>query len=244
MLLVQQILRTEGFASNKFAAATRCNNPKCAICEMAKGHRQSTKGQVCALNPVRSGTLKNKDLRPGATVSIDHFESRLKGRTFDSFGKVTSDQFISGYIFVDHVSGYIHVEFQLGFSAIETIRAKQNFEQYAFNNGVIPVTYLADSVAFKANKFVQHIRDNNKKIQYCRTNAHHQNDVAEIFIRIISNMGRAMLLHASTHWKHGINASMWPMAVKYSTYIYNILPRSNGIPPVIFSLDRECRATN
>ena len=57
-------------------------------------------------------------------------------------------------IFVDHVSGYVHIEFQLGFSAIETIRATQNFEKFAFNNGVIPITYLIDSVAFKANKFV------------------------------------------------------------------------------------------
>ena len=26
-------------------------------------------------------------------------------------------------------------------------------------------------------------------------------------------MARAMLLHASAHWKHGIDSTMWPMAV-------------------------------
>ncbi len=104
-------------------------------------------------NPTRSGSLKINNLRPGATVSVDHFESRLKGRSFDSFGKATSNQYIGGCLFVDHASGYVHVEFQLGFSAIETIRAKQNFEQYAFNNGVIPLTYLTHGGAFKANKF-------------------------------------------------------------------------------------------
>ena len=231
MPLVQQILRSEGFTAGKFAPATKCVPPKCAICEMAKGHRKSTKGQIHTPNPERQGTLKVNDLRPGATVSVDHFESRLKGRTFDSFGKATSDQYIGGCIFVDHSSGYVHIEFQLGFSAIETIRAKQNFEQFAFNNGVIPITYLTDSGAFKANKFVQHIRDHNQKIKYCGTNAHHQNGVAERSIRTISNMARAMILHASAHWKHGIDASMWPMAVKYSTYIYNALPRTNGISP-------------
>ena len=40
-----------------------------------------------------------------------------------------------------------------------------------------------------------------------------------------------MLLHASTHWKHGIDSTMWPMAVSYATYIYNNLPRANGISP-------------
>ena len=40
-----------------------------------------------------------------------------------------------------------------------------------------------------------------------------------------------MILHASAHWKHGVDASMWPMAVKYSAYIYNSLPGANGISP-------------
>ena len=231
MALVQQILKSEGFATNKFIAAAKCTAPKCAICEMAKGHRRSTKGQIQQTIPVRDGALKINDLRPGTTVSVDHFESRLKGRTFDSFGKATSDQYIGGCIFVDHASSYVHMEFQLGFSAIETIWAKQNFEKYAFNNGVIPLTYLTDSGAFKANKFVQHICEHNQKIQYCGTNAHHQNGVAERAIRTISNMARAMLLHASAHWKHGIDASMWPMAVQYATYTYNILPRRNGVSP-------------
>ena len=201
-------MRTEGFPSGKFSPATKCKHPKCAICEFAKGRRRSTKGSLHTPSVERDGSLKKDDLRPGNTVSVDHFESRLKGRTFDSFGKSTSDQYIGGCIFVDHASGYVHVEFQLGFSAIETIRAKQNFEKFAFNQGVIPTTYLTDSGAFKANKFVTHIRDHNQKIQYCGTNAHHQNGVAERSILTISNMARAMLLHASGRWKHGIDPSM------------------------------------
>ena len=231
MPLVQQILRTEGFPSHKFAAASKCALPKCAICEFAKAHRRPTHGNKSTPNEERRGTLKINDLRPGTTVSVDHFESRLKGRTFDSFGKATSDQYIGGCIFVDHASGYVHIEFQLGFSAIETIRAKQNFEKFAFDNGVTPLTYLTDSGAFKANKFVTHIRDHNQKIQYCGTNAHHQNGVAERAIRTISNMARAMILHSSAHWKQGIDPSMWPMAVKYASYLYNHLPRSNEISP-------------
>ena len=231
MPLVQQILRSEGFPAGKYAAASKCQVPKCSICEFAKGHRRSTRGHIHTPTPTRDGNLKINDLRPGNTVSVDHFESRLKGRTFDSFGKATSDKYIGGCIFVDHASGYVHIEFQLGFSAIETIRAKQNFEKFAFNNGVIPITYLTDSGAFKANKFVQHIRDNNQKIQFCGTNAHHQIGVAERSIRTIYNMARAMMLHASAHWKHGIDSSMWPMAVKYAAHVYNSLPRANDISP-------------
>ena len=96
---------------------------------------------------------------------------------------------------------------------------------------MIPITYLTKSGASKANKFVQHLRDRNQKIQYCWTVAHHQNGVAEQAIRTISNMARGILLHASAHWKHGIDSTMWPMAVQYTTYVYNILPHSNNISP-------------
>ena len=78
---------------------------------------------------------------------------------------------------------------------------------------------------------MQHVKDHNQKIQYCGTNAHHQNGVAEQAIGPISNMARAILLHASAHWKHGIDSTMWPMAVQYYTYAYYILPRSNNISP-------------
>ena len=93
------------------------------------------------------------------------------------------------------------------------------------------MTYLTDSGTFKANKFVQHIRDTNQKIQYCGTNAHHQNGVAERAIRTISNMARAMILHAASHWKQEIDSSIWPMTVHYATYVYNNIPRSNNTSP-------------
>ena len=106
-----------------------CSTKMCAICEIAKVHHRATKETTQTPNVTRDGTLKVNDLCPGSTVSVDHFESRLKGRTFDSFGKATSDQYIGGCIFVDHASGFVHVEFQLGFSTIETIHAKQNLKK-------------------------------------------------------------------------------------------------------------------
>jgi hypothetical protein len=80
------------------------------------------------------------------------------------------------------------VEHQLGFSAIATICAKQNFEKRALDHGVVIQSYLTDSGAFKANAFVDHIRNSGQRIQYCGTNAHHQNGVAERSIRTVSNM--------------------------------------------------------
>ena len=75
MPLIQQILRSDAFPAGKFAAATKCQIPKCAICDFAKGHRRPTRGKTHTPTQVRDGTLKINDLKVGSTISVDHFES-------------------------------------------------------------------------------------------------------------------------------------------------------------------------
>jgi Integrase core domain. len=199
------------------------------LCQGTQGI--GTAGNVKTTNAVTDGAIKEGCLQPGAKVSADHFESRLKGRTYTSYGRVTSEQFVGGCIFVDHMSGYIHVEHQLGFSSSETIRAKQNFEQMALGHGVLVTDYLTDNGIFNKTKFVEHLRVHNQRIQYCGVNAHHKNGVAERAIRTVSEIARALLLHAAAHWPAGVDGSLWPMAVDYACHLYNTLPNSLGTCP-------------
>ena len=94
------------------------------------------------------------------------------------------------------------------------------------DHGIFVDQYRADNGVFKANSFVQHIREKNQVIRYCGVNGHHQNGVAERAIRTVSDMTRAMLFHASSRWKDGIDSSLWPMANSYAAYIYNHMPDS------------------
>ena len=178
-----------------------------------------------------TGALKVDHLKPRVQVSVDHFESRLLGRTFDSYDRASTATYKGGCMFVDHATGYMHVEHQVGFSAVETIRAKHAFESLAMVKGVIIESYLTDSGTFKAPAFVQHIREHSQRIHYCGANAHHKNGVAERAVQSVSNIARALLLHASAHRKNGIDSSLWPMAVSYATYQYNHLPNSKGLCP-------------
>ena len=66
----------------------------------------------------------------------------------------------------------MHVEHQIGFSAVETVRAKHGFEALALAHDVVIESYLTDSGAFKANAFVQHINNHGQRIRYCGVNAH------------------------------------------------------------------------
>ena len=136
-----------------------------------------------------------------------------------------------GCIFVDRCSGFLHVEHQLGFSAVETVRAKHAYEQLVMHHGVVIKSYLTDSGAFKAKIFVSHIRTHKQRLRLCGANAHHKNGVAERAVQSVSNMVRALILRASAHWKDGIDASLWPMAVTYATHLYNHLPNAQGLCP-------------
>jgi hypothetical protein len=71
-------------------------------------------------------------------------------------------------------------------------------------------------------------------MRLCGTNAHHQNGVAERAIQTISNMDRLMILHASMHCKDGIDASLWPQAVTYTTHVYNTTPKDGVCHADIF----------
>jgi hypothetical protein len=125
----------------------------------------------------------------------------------------------------------MHVEHQLGFSATETLRAKHNFEQLALEHGVVVTNYLADNGTFKARRFVDEIRNRSQLIRYCGVNAHHKNRCAKRAIRTVTEMSRAMILHASVHWKDKVEPTLWPMAVDYAEYLYNHLPNDKGITP-------------
>ena len=230
---VQTVLRKAPFLSTRYQNASKCDilGLRCEICELAKATRRPTQGTTERTDPVADGTISADHLRPGSRVSCDHFESRLRGRTYDSFGRPTSKTYVGGLILVDAASKYLHVEMQVGFTAAETIRAKQAYEKFAMDNGVVVQSYLTDNGVFKANQLVQHVRDTEQQLRFCGVNAHHQNGAAERAIRTVSNIARAMLLHASAHWKGGIDSTLWPMAVHHAAYLYNHTPDATGICP-------------
>jgi hypothetical protein len=55
------------------------------------------------MNPERDESLTADNFNPGKRVSVDHFESRLLGRTFALYGKTSSDQYKGGCIFLPRI---------------------------------------------------------------------------------------------------------------------------------------------
>jgi hypothetical protein len=76
---IQRMLDYEPFGTTKFLPASNIpfdSRPKCEICEYAKAHRRHLPGKTVKVNKDESMALKKNDLRPGSSVSSDHFESR------------------------------------------------------------------------------------------------------------------------------------------------------------------------
>ena len=141
-----------------------------------------------------SGSCKNGYLSPGSGVSVDHFESILKGRTYTSLGKISSDEYIGDCNFVDLESGYSHVEHQLGIQVQKQFVSSKIWKKIAFDHYAIVEDYLANNGVCKAKSFISHLRDQNQLVKFCGVTAHHQNGVAE-----------CLLLHPSVHWENGID---------------------------------------
>ena len=122
----------DSFYGDKYNSTSKCTYLKCEICEYAKAHCWPTKGSIHQINPKTEEYSRAGDLRARDAVLVDHFESQFKERAADSCDGLAINQYVSGCIFVDHISSYLHVEHQFRFLIIETIQTKQNFEKLAY----------------------------------------------------------------------------------------------------------------
>jgi hypothetical protein len=89
---LQYVLRRAPFVVKRFAAAVKCDAPKCENCELAKSKRRPKNALTHTRNTERDGALKADRLSPGLRVSVDHFQCRQRGRTCASYGKASSKQ--------------------------------------------------------------------------------------------------------------------------------------------------------
>jgi hypothetical protein len=144
-----------------------------------------------------------------------------------------------GCLFYDHHSGHIHVEFQVNLTATETIQAKQSYERQQFDKGVVVHAYHTDNGTFKAREYTKAIYDQKQSITFSGSGAHHQNGVAERAIGTIFSIARTMIIHAAIRWPEVIEANTWPMAISYAVWLYNHMPKYNGMSP----LDLLCKTT-
>ncbi|MGH7955047.1 MAG: hypothetical protein ACREOZ_03715, partial [Gloeomargaritales cyanobacterium] len=191
-------------------------SPKCTSCQFGAARRRSVGKRFIFEYPAKLGgstSIAEGDLRPGQRVSVDQYESRVRGRLNTWRGKSKEhEMYCGGTIFCDHASHLIDVRHQLTLGATDTIRSKPLFERMAHSFGVGMGNYHSDNGVFTAAQFRQHLEQSDQDLTLSGVGAHYQNGIAERGIKTVMNRARILMLHASIRWPEMADSSLWPFA--------------------------------
>ena len=195
----------------------RANAIKCAACQAGKAH-------IKAAN--KDGRLiKQTIINPGDLIHMDQAQSSTPGRPLTYSGRNNKQKVYFVTIFVDSISKKVFCEFQHSTGAKETVLAKQAMEREAATSGVKIKSFRADNGIFKSAEFRLELQDNAQNVTFCGVGAHHQNGIAERYIRTMVEKARTVLLNAHARWPDMIDMELWTFAFRHVVTKWNNTPR-------------------
>ena len=127
-------------------ASTRvCEHPMCFACKTARATRRGSGTQTEKRK--QELAIWRNDILLGDCVSTDQYESGHKGRTQKGVGtpKKENECYVGGTIFSEHASSFIWNSNQFSLRAGETLKSKENFENFLHDAGVTVKKYRADN---------------------------------------------------------------------------------------------------
>ena len=223
---------TEPCIIPKNPSTRTCKPPLCAACQIARAKRRSTDTSTTTVH--QEQLLKIGDLKPGGCVSIDQYESAVRGRLSTSRGSEGfGSKYAGGTIFCDHASGFIQCFHQISLRASDTLISKRAFERIAKTCGQQIMSYHGDNGVFKSKEFTDALTSDEQQLSLSGVGAHHQNGVAERAIRTVTERARAMMQHSFLHWPEEFQVELWPFALDHACWMFNHTPHhTHGWAPI------------
>ena len=203
--------------------------PPCASCIFGKQHKRPWRTRAKQRHSIRREDQKG----PGANTSTDQLESSHAGLIPQVKGILMNARYIGATVFVDHATDFCYIHLMKDLSGESTLEAKNAYERRAESHGVKILNYHADNGRFAENMFIADTEDKRQGITFCGVGAHHQNGIAEKFIRDSQESARTSLVHANQLWPEAVKLSLWPFALKAyerSRNLYNL--DENGLSPI------------
>jgi hypothetical protein len=139
-------------------------------------------------------------------------------------GFLTNKRYKYATVYVDQYSRHGFVYLQKAASAEETLKGKIAFEMHAQSHGVRVEHYHADNGIFKAHAWVDACKQAGQGLTFAAVGAHQQNGIAKGRIRELQELARTMLIHANRRWPKGVDAHLWPYAVRMAADVLNETP--------------------
>ena len=69
-------------------------------------------------------------------------------------------------IFIDHASGYIALRHQVSLSSTDTIKAKVDYERFAYHDGVYIQQYHTNNGVFNSKDFMKELMDSQQQVRF------------------------------------------------------------------------------
>ncbi|KAL7482307.1 hypothetical protein ACHAW6_010263, partial [Cyclotella cf. meneghiniana] len=98
----------------------------------------------------------SKSTYPGQCTSVDQFQSTQVGFIAQLKGKLTTQRYRYGTVFVDHFSRLHYIYFMTDQSSVQMLKAKQAYQQFASERGVRIFHFHCDNSHIADNTFRQH----------------------------------------------------------------------------------------
>ena len=90
----------------KEPAQLHCDLPCCEACQCAKARKKSTGSKTMKVKEEKVDTIRADDLKPGERISVDQYESSIRGRRLETRGQERqSYRYCGGTLFYNHASG-------------------------------------------------------------------------------------------------------------------------------------------
>jgi hypothetical protein len=220
-----QDLAHSGLFGPSFTSIGHCDPPLCKACLHGKQHKRAVTPNTA------TGSIDALHLNPGDCVSGDQIESSTPGLVPTFQGSPTTAVYQAGTLFVDHASRYLHFTPHHSTGANEAVQAKLHFELHANTYNRLVKSYHANNGVFCSNLFRDSRLSRGQHLQFCGVNAHHQNGIAEQYIRTITERARTMLIHSMICWPDIIQENLWPYAIRSAVAIHNATPGPSGLSP-------------
>ena len=106
----------------KHESTKSCKPCKCAACLLAKAKRRSTEITTTHSKFLKEMALKEGHVFSGLLIHADQYESSVKGRRYETYGRERElDKYRGGTIFCDSMSTLIYVTYQVSLRAANTL---------------------------------------------------------------------------------------------------------------------------
>ena len=194
----------------KRLATLKGRTPVCVACIFGTAHKKPWRTKSKKYNPIR----RPEDNAPGKRISTDQLVSAQPGLIPQMSGFLTNLRIVGATVFVDHYSNHVFVYLMKDLTLAETLLAKEACERFLNSVGVSAKAYHADNGRYADKEFVDNCRSQCQSITFCGIEGHHQNGIAERYIKSLTLGGRTLLLHAKRMLPEYISTMLWPFAIK------------------------------